>query len=75
MKKPKIIAMEFRPAEGGMVSETHTETPRGGQGGGPMMDHDSETAVHGSMEHAVAHMKKHMGHCFKGGGEAEAEPK
>lgn len=62
--KPTVTSVEFRPAKGGVVSETRTETKRGGQGGGPMCDYDSATAVHPTLESAADHLKKHMGNAF-----------
>lgn len=73
MKKPEVTGIEFRPAQGGMMSETHTRTQRSGQGGGPLMEHESEMAIHPSMEHAKAHLEKCMGHCF--GGESKGSDK
>lgn len=71
--KPEVEHVSFRPAKGGIVSETSMKTTRGGQGGGPLHDYGSETAVHGSMAHAVKHLKEKMGHCFGGGEEKEGE--
>jgi hypothetical protein len=72
-KKPEILEVAFKPAKGGVVSETRTRTPRGGQGGGPSFEHDSEQGVHPTMEHAVAHLKSSLGHCFGAAPEAEVE--
>ena len=61
MPKPKLVAVEFRPAKNGIISETRTRTPRGGQGGGPDFDHETEQAVHPNVKHAQAHLAKCMG--------------
>lgn len=66
-RKAKVVGIEFRPATGGMMSEMHKETPRSGQGGGPLTEHESEMTIHPSMEHAKAHLEKCMGHCFGAG--------
>ncbi len=71
--KGEVKEVSFRPAKGGVVSETRREYKRGGQGGGPMMDHESETAVHADMKSAMSHMKSCMGHCFKGESESESD--
>jgi hypothetical protein len=67
--KEKIEGVEFRPAEGGLVSETRKKVSRGGSGGGPGYDYDHETAVHHSMDDAKAHLESCLGHVFKGGKE------
>lgn len=64
--KKELVSVEFRPAKGGMISRTNMKSPRGGQGGGPSYDHESEETVHPTMEHATAHMGKMMAGCFKG---------
>ena len=69
-RKGEVLGIEFKPAKGGLVSETHMRYKRGGQGGGPDWDHESETGVHPNMEHAHAHLEAMMGHCF-GAGEAK----
>lgn len=63
-RKPEVVGIEFKPAKGGMMSETRTRQQRSGQGGGPLMEHDSEMAIHPTMDHAKAHLEKCMGHCF-----------
>jgi hypothetical protein len=60
------MAIEFKPAKGGIASETHFREHRSGQGGGPLMGHESEMGVHPDMASATAHLEKHMGHCFGG---------
>lgn len=75
MGKPgKVCEISFRPAEGGAVSETRTEYKRGGQGGGPDVDYDHETAVHPTLEHAVKHLKAALGPAFAGQHAEEPEP-
>lgn len=64
MAKSTIESVSFRPAKGGVISETSHRTKRSGQGGGPMHDYDHETAVHPSMEHAQAHLGKMLGDCY-----------
>lgn len=62
--KPEIEGVHFKPAKGGLISETSMKFKRGGQGGGPMHDYEHETAVHPTMEHAQAHLAKMMSqHC------------
>lgn len=72
--KGEVIAVEFRPAKGGATSETHMKYKRGGQGGGPMEDHEREMAVHATKEDAHKHLDKMMGDCWsKQDGDKEAE--
>ena len=63
-RKREVVAIEFKPAKGGIASETHFREHRGGQGGGPLMEHESEMGVHPDMASATAHLEKHLGHCF-----------
>jgi hypothetical protein len=72
-RKPgRLSEISFRPADkGGAISETRTEYKRGGQGGGPDVDYDHETAVHPTIEHAVKHLKAKLGPAM---GEPEPEP-
>jgi hypothetical protein len=69
--KGRLCEISFRPADGGAISETRTVYKRGGQGGGPDVDYDHETAVHPTLEHAVKHLRKTLGPAF--GDEEEAE--
>lgn len=69
--KGEVKEVSFKPAKGGIVSETRREFKRGGQGGGPSHDYEHETAVHPDMKSAHAHMAAMMGHCFKGEKEGE----
>ena len=72
--KPEVVAVEFRPLkEGGVMSTTRTETKRGGQGGGPSMDYESEDRAHSTMEDAHAHLTKCLGHCMPEGKADEAD--
>jgi hypothetical protein len=71
-RKREVMAIEFKPAKGGIASETHFREHRSGQGGGPLMGHESEMGVHPDMASATAHLEKHMGHCF-GGAESHAK--
>lgn len=71
--KPEVKEVSFRPAKGGIVSETRKETKRGGQGGGPISDYEHETAVHPTIESAHEHLSAMMGHHFKGKAEAKGE--
>jgi hypothetical protein len=73
--KTRITRMEIRPLKGldgdkkgSLISETHHETARGGQGGGPAFDNYSEEIAHPSMAHLVRHVKDKFGNIF---GEAE----
>jgi len=73
-RKGEVVGMEFRPAtgaDGGLVSETHMKYKRGGQGGGPMEDHEMEEAIHPTMKHAQEHLAAVMGHCFPSGTDKE----
>jgi hypothetical protein len=72
-RKGRLCEISFRPAEGGAISETRTEYKRGGQGGGPDVDYDHETAVHPTLEHAVKHLKKELGPHFHEEPEEEDE--
>lgn len=67
MKKPELVEVAYRPAKNGIISETRTRTPRGGQGGGPDFDHDTEMGVHANAQDAQAHLGKLMGSKTKGG--------
>jgi hypothetical protein len=62
--KGEVQEVSFRPAEGGLVSETHTKFKRSGQGGGPDFDHERETAIHPTIEHAHDHLSAMLGHHF-----------
>jgi len=63
-RKGRLCEISFRPADGGAISETRTEYKRGGQGGGPDVDYDHETAIHPTMEHAERHLRKTLGPAF-----------
>ena len=59
MKKGKesIDEVAFRPIAGAhSISVTRTKTARGGQGGGPDFDYESEEKVHPTLKHAQAHL-------------------
>jgi hypothetical protein len=71
--KGRLCEISFRPADGGAISETRTVYKRGGQGGGPDVDYDHETAVHPTLEHAVKHLKKELGPHFQEEYEGEDE--
>ena len=66
----EVESVSYRPAKGGIISETRHKTFRGGQGGGPNFDWGSDDAVHPSMEHAMKHLKSMMGSVF---GEAQKD--
>jgi len=70
-RKGEVMRLEFKPAKGGLISETHMKYKRGGQGGGPMEDHEMESAVHRPMKHAQEHLAAVMGHCFPSGTDKE----
>lgn len=61
MPKRELVAVEFRPAKNGIISEARVRTKRSGQGGGPDYDHETETAVHPNAKHAQAHLAALMG--------------
>jgi hypothetical protein len=63
-KNGEVCEVSFKPAKGGVISETRTKMKRGGQGGGPDYDYKTENGVHPSMEHASAHLKSTLGHSF-----------
>jgi hypothetical protein len=72
--KKELVSVELRPAKGGVISRTNMKTSRGGQGGGPSYDHNSEETVHPTMEHMQAHIGKMMGMAFPKGAEPTPEP-
>jgi hypothetical protein len=53
--KKELIEISFRPAKGGLISETRHKS----RGNGFMSD--SETAVHPNIGHAMKHMKESVG--------------
>ncbi len=69
--KPEVDEVSFKPAEGGVISETRSKYKRGGQGGGPDYDYEHTTAIHSTIEHAQAHLAKTMGGHY--GKESEPE--
>lgn len=71
--KGEVESVTFRPAKGGVVSETTTAYKRGGQGGGPDREYEHETAVHPTHEHAAAHLKSMLGHAYASEEEEKAE--
>lgn len=74
-RKGEVISVEFRPAKGGVVSETRTKYKRGGQGGGPMDDYEHETAVHSTKEDAAAHLHAALGKAWGGSDGPDRETK
>lgn len=72
--KPEVVRISFEPAEGGLVSETNMKYKRGGQGGGPDWDHETERAIHPTMEHAQEHLAEHMGQHFGAKKAVKEEP-
>jgi len=70
-RKGEVMGLEFKPAKGGLISETTTKYKRGGQGGGPMEDHERESAVHPTIKHAQEHLAAVMGHCCPSGTDKE----
>lgn len=62
--KSEVCEVSFKPAKGGLVSETRTKSKRGGQGGGPDYDYETENGVHSTLEHASKHLKSTLGHHF-----------
>jgi hypothetical protein len=72
-RKGEVTEVGFRPAKGGVVSETRRRFKRSGQGGGPDFDHETETAVHATPESAAAHLKTVLGHAFAESTEANRE--
>ncbi len=55
----KLEEVTFRPAKGGhSISSTRFKTARGGQGGGPSFDYNSEETMHPTAEHAAKHLAK-----------------
>lgn len=66
-KVGKIDEVSFRPMKGGkkeagIISHTRTKYDRGGQGGGPEADYESEERYHPTIAHAVKHLKSAFGH-------------
>jgi hypothetical protein len=74
-KKAELLEVSYKPAQGGVISETRTRMKRGGQGGGPDYDHETEQAVHPTLEHAQKHLSKVFGKTFGGHEEPAAEGK
>lgn len=77
-REGKVHGIHFEAAEGGLVSHMEKRYARGGQGGGPSYDHETETTVHPTLEHAQEHLEEHLGHVFgkkKGKEKPKAEPK
>jgi hypothetical protein len=70
-RKSELIEVSFKPAKGGIISETRTKVKRGGQGGGPDYDYETENGAHPDLAHAAAHLKSTMGHCFSGSAKTE----
>ncbi len=56
-----LVEVSFKPATGGMISETRHKTSGGKFG----PDYKYDTAVHGSLGHAVRHLKAAFGHAGK----------
>lgn len=71
--KGEVESVQFKPAKGGVISETRHKIKRGGQGGGPLHDYEHETAVHPTIESAHAHLTAMMGHSFAGKAEEKEE--
>ena len=59
-----VDSVEFRPADGGLVSETRGKAKLSGKGRDAMTDYKHSTGVHTTLASAVAHMKKHLSHHF-----------
>ena len=72
-RKSELVEVSYRPAKGGIVSETRTRTRRSGQGGGPDYDHETEQGVHPTTQHAQAHLKELFAHIVDHLPEEEAE--
>jgi hypothetical protein len=60
-RKGEFHSLEFRPAKGGAVSTTRMKYKRGGQGGGPDYDYESQEEVHPNMQSAHDKIKAVMG--------------
>lgn len=72
--KGEVESVSFKPLKkGGVLSSTHRVFKRGGQGGGPVHDYESEDAAHPTLESAHAHLKAMMGHAFKGEAKGDEE--
>ncbi len=52
----EVMEVSFKPAAGGMISETRTKGKAGKFG----HDYENHVAVHGSIGHAARHLKKVM---------------
>lgn len=60
--KREIESLTFRPAKNGVISEASFRTQRGGQGGGPVHDYDSDKPMmHRTREEAHAEVDRHFG--------------
>ena len=71
--KPELIGIRIEPLDNrsGVISHVEKRIRRGGQGGGPDADYETERTHHPTMEHLHEHLAEHLGHCFQ---ETEEEP-
>jgi hypothetical protein len=67
------IRLEPMPKGQGVISHTESKFKRGGQGGGPMNDYETEKNHHPDEESLHAHIKAKLGHCFAEQGTNPAE--
>lgn len=69
--KRELEHVRFEPAEDGAMSTASFKVKRGGQGGGPTHDYESDKPViHPTLKHAQDHLATVMGDCFA----SEEEP-
>lgn len=56
-----LQSIEFKPAKGGVISETRVRKTTPGR---DYPDYTTETAVHASVEDAIDHLKSKLESCF-----------
>lgn len=66
-----VLEVAFKPARGGLISETRIRRKVGKSASYDLGPSDSETAVHPSIGHAVKHLKDTFGSSFGGDGEGD----
>lgn len=71
--KSEVHEMRLEPLDGqsGVISHTTHKLARGGQGGGPDYDYDTEKIHHPTLKHLTSHIAETMGQHF--GKESAAE--
>ena len=57
----------------GVIAHNEMKIKRGGQGGGPMYDHETHTTIHPTLDSIHEHIATHCQHCFSEGEPREPE--